>query len=239
MTEESDKRIVGLYGEMALSMELHKRKWQVYKAYIDENIDFIIARYYCDNCEGFTELEKREKGTDEQIKERIEKVKSGLINKMPTFTTNCCARCKKDKVRITTRFIQVKTSAGEDKGQNNRHYSFHAKLRSNVGDNSFYAWIALSGERAENWHANFYIFHHTKISLFDDIKIDSYQKTDNQKTTLKFNEDGSIKTKGVKYDYSCFDKFHNNYEILDNGEKRIYPIESESEPSKILLPKDK
>ena len=46
---EDNKRIIGLYGEITLAMKLHKRGCQVYKAYIDEQIDFIIAKYYCKN----------------------------------------------------------------------------------------------------------------------------------------------------------------------------------------------
>jgi hypothetical protein len=54
------------------------------------------------------------------------------------------------------------------------------------------------------------------VSLFDDITIDTYQITDNQKTTLKINTEGKVLTKGIKYDYSCFnDKFYNNFAMLD------------------------
>jgi len=43
-SEEDTKRIIGLYGEMSLAMELHRRGWQVYRAYIDESIGLIIER---------------------------------------------------------------------------------------------------------------------------------------------------------------------------------------------------
>ncbi len=29
---DSDKHVIGLYGEMRLAMELHKRGWQVFRA---------------------------------------------------------------------------------------------------------------------------------------------------------------------------------------------------------------
>ena len=41
---EGDKLVIGLYGEMRLAMELHKRGWQVYRAYIDEKFDFVILK---------------------------------------------------------------------------------------------------------------------------------------------------------------------------------------------------
>ena len=35
-SENRDKQVIGLYGEMRLAMELHNRGWQVYRTYIDE-----------------------------------------------------------------------------------------------------------------------------------------------------------------------------------------------------------
>ena len=37
--EEKKKQVIGLYGEMRLSMELHDLGWQVHRAYIDEGIN--------------------------------------------------------------------------------------------------------------------------------------------------------------------------------------------------------
>ena len=49
---DTDKRVIGLYGEMRLAMELHKQGWQVYRAYIDDKFDFVILKSYCENCQG-------------------------------------------------------------------------------------------------------------------------------------------------------------------------------------------
>lgn len=43
---EKKKLVIGLYGEMQLSMKLHQLGWQVHRSYIDEGIDFVISRYY-------------------------------------------------------------------------------------------------------------------------------------------------------------------------------------------------
>lgn len=205
MSETDDKRSIGLYGEMCLALELHKREWQVYRAYIDEQIDFIIAKYYCKKCKKFSSLEKR------QHEERKE----------ATFPTNLCASCLTDSLEIAVRFIQAKTSVGVDEGrQDGGHsYSFHAKLRSNVDEKAFYAWIALVGER-KKYIPHFFIFNHTEICKFDDINLKSYQGTDNQKTELPINEHGEVLKEGRKYDYSCFnDDFHNNFDKLYMNEK--------------------
>ena len=54
--KDSDKKLIGLYGEMELALKLHREGWQVYRAYIDELIDFVISKYYCNNCRQFTNL---------------------------------------------------------------------------------------------------------------------------------------------------------------------------------------
>ena len=72
---EKNKRIVGVYGEMCLAMRLHQLGWQVYRAYIDEQIDFIIARYYCKNCEKFSVLEKKRKRRKRKKGEQSDKQK--------------------------------------------------------------------------------------------------------------------------------------------------------------------
>jgi len=206
-SEEDTKRIIGLYGEMSLAMELHRRGWQVYRAYIDESIDFIIARYYCAKCESFSHQEKRKRLT-----------KKGE-SKVAVFPTNLCGNCLEDSLEIRTRFIQVKTSEGvETKDGKSREYSFHAKLRSNVDDRSFYVWIALIRENGKPT-PHYYIFGHREIKRFDNLKLDSYQKTDNQKKDLKINAEGKVLNKGLKYDYSVFNKeFHNKFEKFEMGD---------------------
>ncbi len=205
MPEDDQKRITGLYGEMCLAMELHRHGWQVYRAYIDEHIDFIIARYYCKKCKRFSKLESRNK------------IEKGIVKKM-SFPTDRCALCVTNSLEVVTRFIQVKTSAGKaTKKPDIRDYSFHAKLRSNVDDRAFYAWIALV-KKDDKYTPHFYFFHHSEIALFDDLSIPSYQETDNQKTTLRIDDDGVVQNEGRLYDYGCFnDDFHDNFEKLAMG----------------------
>ena len=52
--DDKKKQVMGLYGEMRLSMELHELGWQVHRAYIDEGIDFTITKYYCRNCHRYS-----------------------------------------------------------------------------------------------------------------------------------------------------------------------------------------
>lgn len=194
-----NKRVIGLFGEMSLAMELHERGWQVYRAYIDENVDFIIARYYCTTCNKFSTLEKRAKGTT-------------------TFPSDCCQTCKQSTMNFIFRCLQVKTSEGisnDNSKHPHRKYSFHAKLRSNVDERSYYAWIALVQEGKKKI-PYYYLFNHAEISKFDDLTIDSYQKTDNQKTTLRITKEGEVINRSKKYDFSYFNhQFHNDFECFE------------------------
>ena len=189
-------QVIGHYGEMAFVSSLHDKGWHVYRAYIDENVDFIITKYICTSCNKLTELY-----VDGQC------------------LTNKCKHCKRDTVDILTKFIQVKTSEGVVKN-GNREYSFHAKLRSNVGPNSYYCWIAVVKKDGKKI-PHFYIFHHTEINKFDDLNIDSYQVTDNQKTAITINESGIVTKKGRKYSYECFKEFHDNFEKFDPNYKLV------------------
>ena len=204
MPEDDQKRITGLYGEMCLAMELHRHGWQVYRAYIDEHIDFIIARYYCNNCGKFSKLESRNKII-------------GGKQVAAVFPADLCAHCLTNSLEVATRFIQAKTSAGVDRDATSRSYSFHAKLRSNVDDKAFYAWIALA-EKDGQYTPHFYFFHHREIRLFDDLTLPSYQETDNQKTTLHIDDEGLVLNKGRRHSFDCFnDDFHNNFDKLAMG----------------------
>ena len=166
MTTEDVKRYIGLAGEMHLAMKLHEQEWQVHRAFIDSHTDFILTRYWCNNCTKYSEPEKRSKP------------KGG------TFPTDRCQKCGLLELRHVLRFIQVKTSEGVESGElGTRNYSFHAKLRSNIDRRSFYAWIAMVPKN-EILVPQYYIFHHTEISKFDNLSLPSYQATDNQKTTL-------------------------------------------------------
>ena len=43
--DDKKKQVIGLYGEMRLSMELHELGWQVHRAYIDEGGKKIFSKY--------------------------------------------------------------------------------------------------------------------------------------------------------------------------------------------------
>lgn len=210
MAEQQNKRITGELGEMYVALKLHNEGWQVYRPIIDEQIDLIVTKYYCKKCGQYSALEKRKKG------------KSG------EFPTNRCQECKKEKLILITRFLQVKASAGEQKAQDKAiwDYSFHAKLRHNVDPRSYYIWVPLIKVETTCQQARtlptdydplFYIFHHSEINKFDNINLPCYQKTDNQKTTLKVNTlTKTVVNKGTKYDYSCFERnFRDNFGKLE------------------------
>lgn len=91
--------------------------------------------------------------------------------------------------------MQVKTSEGikrDNKDNDIRNFSFHPKIRYMMGKEVY------------------------DVVLFDDINLPTYQITDNQKTELPIDKYGHILKKGRNYDYSCFDKFHNNFDILES-----------------------
>lgn len=199
---DSDKQVIGLYGEMRLAMELHKRGWQVYRAYIDEKFDFVILRSYCENCDGF-----REAWTREQIYKGEKK----------QTVTQLCKECKQDSLKMFVRFIQVKTSDGINErttksGEEIKNYSFHPKIRYHLADERvFYAWIQVWDED----NVNFYIFKTEEVKRFDDMTLDTYQVTDNQKTELPIDKAGNVLKKSTKYDYRAFDEFLNNFDCLE------------------------
>lgn len=204
---EGNKRVIGLYGEMRLAMELHKRGWQVYSAYIDEKFDFVILKSYCESCQAFKNAWTRE-GT--YINRKGEEKKD-------TAVTPLCESCHQDSLKMLVRFIQVKTSEGipnktKKSGDVDKKYSFHAKIRYHLADaRIFYAWIQVWDED----NVNYYIFKTEDVALFDDLQIASYQVTDNQKTTLRINQDGEVLNQGKKYDYGAFEDFHSNFECLE------------------------
>lgn len=186
---DRDKRVIGLYGEMRLSMELHKHGWQVYRAYIDEKFDFVIMKCYCNACQDYTNALKRNK-----------------------VVTNLCEKCQGDTLRMLIRFIQVKTSEGKPLANSTiKDYSFHPKIRYHLADGRvYYAWIQIWDED----NINFFIFHTSEVDSFDNIQLPSYQTTDNQQTHLKISKDGKI-SYGGKYDYSVFERGRNNFQIFD------------------------
>ncbi|MCY4320882.1 MAG: hypothetical protein OXC37_00535, partial [Bdellovibrionaceae bacterium] len=151
--DDLDKKLIGLYGEMELAIKLHKEGWQVYRAYIDELIDFVISRYYCLKCKKYTELFVKE--TQYNRKKR-------------KCRTNLCAYCKKNQIEIRTKFIQVKSSAGNNKGI----FSFHPKLSYDIKD-IFCVWIFIKNAKIQTKpiKCNFFIFKGEPIKKFDNINL--------------------------------------------------------------------
>lgn len=203
LDEEKKKQVIGLYGEMQLAMKLHSLGWQVHRGYIDEGIDFVISRYYCKVCEKFSnQLIRQESWQGQKAK----------------CVTNLCEFCKKTKLDIVTKYLQVKTSEGKpSKKPNAREFSFHPKIRYDMDNCVFYVWIAVfaDDENLEQSIIHYYIFHSSDVSRFDDMSLPTYQITDNQKTTLRINKQGEILNNGKKYSYDCFKEFHNDFEILE------------------------
>ena len=201
---ESDKLVIGLYGEMRLAMELHKRGWQVYRAYIDEKFDFVVLKSYCENCQSFKNALTRE----EFYKGRNRKA-----------VTPLCETCEQDSLKMLVRFIQVKTSEGvppkrAKSGEEIKEFSFHPKIRYHLADSRvFYVWIQVWDQDTHD--INYYIFKTSDVEHFDNLELDTYQITDNQKTTLRINRGGEVLNKGRTYDFSVFEDFHNNFECLE------------------------
>ena len=115
---DTDKRVIGLYGEMRLAMELHKRGWQVYRAYIDDKFDFVILKSYCEVCKTF-----KNAWTREQV----------YKGKKEKTVTPLCETCRQDSLKMLVRFIQVKTSEGVEKettksGEETKKYSFQKSV---------------------------------------------------------------------------------------------------------------
>ncbi|MDD5022306.1 MAG: hypothetical protein PHR82_09300 [Endomicrobiaceae bacterium] len=203
--EDKKKLVIGLYGEMRLSMELHELGWQVHRAYIDEGIDFTITKYWCPECKKYS---------NQFIRNATYK------RKHKKCVTNLCEHCKKTELTVVSRYLQVKTSEGKStKKDNVRDFSFHPKIRYNMGSEVFYVWIAVFDNQKDK-KCHFYILNTKDVEKFDNIDLPTYQKTDNQKTTLKISIEGNVLNKGKIYDFSCFnDRFYNDWKALELEEK--------------------
>ncbi|MCC6867128.1 MAG: hypothetical protein IT280_13310 [Ignavibacteria bacterium] len=202
--EEKKKQVIGLYGEMRLSMELHELGWQVHRAYIDEGIDFTITKYYCTKCKKYS---------NQYVKY------STRNSKKVKCVTNLCEHCRKNELVVISRYLQIKTSEGiETKVKNVRKFSFHPKIRYDMGNEVFYVWIAIFNDTKEK-KCHFYILNTKDVEKFDNIKLDTYQITDNQKTELPIRIDGVVLKKGnpnTGYDYTYFNnKFYNNFAAFE------------------------
>lgn len=202
--EDKKKQVIGLYGEMHLSMQLHELGWQVHRAYIDEGIDFTITKYWCPKCMKYS---------NQYIRKSMYKGKSAKC------VTNLCEHCRETELRVISRYLQVKTSEGvEISGdKNHRDFSFHPKIRYDMGDDVFYVWIAVFTDDKGEKKCYYYIFNTKDVSKFDNIQIDTYQVTDNQKTTLRIRSvDGVVVNKGKLYNYGCFNnKFFLDFDCLE------------------------
>jgi len=202
--EEKKKQVIGLYGEMRLSMELHELNWQVHRAYIDEGIDFTITKYFCPKCKKYSN----------------QWIRSTKHNGKPKkCVTNLCEHCKETELQVISRYLQVKTSEGiATKKKNVRKFSFHPKIRYDMGKEVFYVWIAVFDERSEK-KCHFYILNTKDVIKFDNINLPTYQVTDNQKTELPINNNGYVLKKGTTatgYDYTVFNtRFHNDFGALE------------------------
>ena len=215
---EAEKRVIGLYGEMRLAMELHKRGWQVYRAYIDEKFDFVIMKSFCEKCAKFTKPLRRKAPYNPSHAQALPQPNDNSA--IRTTVTNLCEECESNSLRMLVRFIQVKTSEGIPKQSRSeeelvKEYSFHPKIRYHLADGRvFYVWIQVWDED----HVNYYIFKTEDVEKFDDLSLPSYQITDNQKINLRINRKGKVLTKSRKYSYDynqIFENFKDNFELFD------------------------
>ncbi len=199
--DEVKKQVIGLYGEMHLSMVLHELGWQVHRAYIDEGIDFTITKYWCPRCQRYSNQLIR---------------KTSYKGSIAKCVTNLCEHCECTELNVVSRYLQVKTSEGINTSDpNQKKFSFHPKIRYDMGRDVFYVWIAVFND-ANGKRCHFYIFNTKDVSKFDDTSIDTYQVTDNQKTTLTIRNDGAVVNQGRLYDYSCFNnEFYMNFDALE------------------------
>ena len=202
--DDKKKQVIGLYGEMRLSMELHELGWQVHRAYIDEGIDFTITKYYCPKCKKYNNQYIRYTNRNAKTVKCV---------------TNLCEHCKETELEVISRYLQVKTSEGiKTEKDDVRKFSFHPKIRYNMGNEVFYVWIAIFDESKEK-KCLFYIFNTKDVEKFDNMKLDTHQITDNQKTELPIRTDGVVLKKGTVntvYDYSVFNtRFYNDFGALE------------------------
>lgn len=203
--EDKKKQVIGLYGEMQLSMRLHELGWQVHRTYIDEGIDFVATKYYCSKCKKYSNQYIRYKDYKGKTRKCV---------------TNLCEHCKETELEVISRYLQVKTSEGENTKEENgiesKEFSFHPKIRYDMGKEIFYIWIAVFDKPRFEKRCHFYIFNTKDVSKFDNINLDTYQITDNQKTTLKIDENGVVLNKGRLYNFSCFNnRFYEDWKSLE------------------------
>ena len=191
--EDKKKQAIGLYGEMQLSMRLHELGWQVHRAYIDEGINFVATKYYCHKCKKYSS----------------QYIRYNYYNgKKRKCVTNLCEHCKETILQVISRYLQVKTSEGENVKIVNRvevkDFSFHPKIRYDMGKEVFYVWIAVFDKMNFEKRCHVYMVNTKNVSKFYNISLDHSQLIDKQNTTLKIDENGLILNKSKLYDFSCF-----------------------------------
>lgn len=107
-----------------------------------------------------------------------------------------CASIVRTELMIISRYLQVKTSEGKPTGRNDvREFSFHLKIRYDMGKEVFYVWIAIFDNKIDKI-CHFYVLNTKDVKEFDNINLPTYQIADNQKTTLKINKNGMVLNKG-------------------------------------------
>ncbi len=123
------------------------------------------------------------------------------------------------KLEVISRYLQVKTSEGiKTEKPNIRKFSFHPKIRYYMGKEVFYVWIAIFNDLKEKI-CHYYILNTKDVEIFDNINLDTYQITDNQKTELPITTNGIVlkkSTTSIGYDYSIFNtRFYNDFNALE------------------------
>ena len=132
--------------------------------------------------------------------------------------TNLCNFCQSESLEIMVKFLQVKTSEGIDsKKEGVKDYSFHANLKYHADYRTFYVWIAIIKGDKDNNIPYYYIFRNDELKKFNNLDLDSYQKTDNQKLTLKIDKNARVLNKGRKSEENKYECFNNNF--LNNFDK--------------------
>lgn len=213
MTTKSDREkvAIGHFGEQAIASNLERIGWEVSVPILGGNIDLTISRYFCvGECKEPTRLWKLQQNNDGYRLQQQNTRHKAVLDK--------CEKCKEKTVRKQVRFIQVKASTGKDKGNKGIDFSFHPKLRYHADPRTFYVWMAIFhdyGEPLENSQFYTYIFHGDDVNKFDNIGLDSYQRTDNQQIHLYIDkETGQVTNSPSRY--SCFhDEFLNAWDKLD------------------------
>ena len=84
-----------------------------------------------------------------------------------------CQHCQETELEVISRYLQVKTSEGINTRKDDvRKFSFHPKIRYDMGKEVFYIWIAIFDDTKEK-KCHFYILNTKDVEKFDNIKLDT------------------------------------------------------------------